>query len=124
MPGSEILRLANMTGKGFVLNSIPFIAKGLLIESLKKNQTTFSDVVKMVDGNENLWDYIDFKDYILNPNIVSRIGNIGWMSSDWVVASITDDFPGIASLFLSDKRSRRWLDQQIDDFKKNVETSR
>ena len=113
--GEQALKLVNMTGKGLLLNNMPIIARGVLVELLKKGNISFRDVVRAVSANERVWDRVPPANHPMIKNVYAKVGDIRWFTSDWVIDAIRNDFPSIASLFLSDQASRAWLDAQVSD---------
>ncbi|MDD5060773.1 MAG: hypothetical protein PHN44_00635 [Candidatus Marinimicrobia bacterium] len=117
----EALKLVNMFGRGFVLNNIPSMAKGILVEYLKRYNVTFRELVEAVSQDANLWAMVDTREYARIQAIALKIGEIDWFTPEWIIEAIRNDFPSFASLFLSDRKSLLWLTRQVEEVKTNIE---
>lgn len=118
----SLLKLLNVTGKGFILNNMPFMAKGLTLEVMKRYNITLGDFISAVGKNDNLWNYIDQKDYARIQQAAIKLGgDISWFTPEFFIDTIRASYPAIASLFLSDRRSMAWLTSQINIAKENIE---
>ena len=118
----EVLKFLNIAGRGFILNNVPFLAQGLIVEVMKRYNITLKDVLEMVNKNENMWNRVKTEDYPRISNAVIKLGgDISWFTSDFFIDSIRKSHPVIASLFLSDRRSIAWLNLQVSTTKVNIE---
>ncbi len=118
----KVLNFVNKTGKGFVLNSVPFVARGFIVEVLKRYNFGLNDVIQMVNANEVLWTRLEPGDYAMIQNVVVKVGgNLSWFTPEFFIDSIRRSFPSVASLFLSDKKSMVWLINQVNIAKVNIE---
>jgi len=121
----KILALLNITGKGLILNNLPSITRGIIVEIMKRQHLTLDDVIGMVAKDDLLWNRIGQENYARIQNVAVRFGSdISWFTTDFFIDTIKKDFPSIASLFLSDHRSYVWLTTQVEVVKARVEQLR
>lgn len=109
--------------KGLLANNAPALAKGMLVELIRQNNITVDKVIDSVNKDQRLWDMIDPKHYERIQNTIARVGdNMDWFTTEWLIVAIKADHTALASLFLSWRKARNWLDRQIEDMRKEVFT--
>ncbi len=119
MEDSKVKKLASSFVRGFILNNLPGIIKGMINEFLKK--ATVDTIVQMVNSNESLWKRAGPKYYEKIQNVVLKAGDVSWLTADWLIDSMRVEHPAIASLFLGWKKSYNWLERQVKEIKESVE---
>lgn len=107
-------------GKGLLIMAAPSIAKGMLVEMFKREKVTVTSTTALVNDNIKLWD-------TFAPNLqeslkvlASKIGNTEWITPAWIIDSIKNDFPSVASLFLGWKKAGNWLTRQVQIIKEEI----
>jgi len=106
--------------KGIIAEMAPEIARGALIEMLRKRKINVQKAAEWVEGNVTLWDILGENYQADLRGVVGRIGNIDWLTPEWVIGAIRQDFPAVASLFLGWKKASNWLSRQIEVIKKET----
>lgn len=117
MPALDIKKLGNLFGKGLIPEFAPAIVKGFLIEFFKSKRLNPKEVTHWVENDTNLWDSIGPK----YQQQIKRVGSLQWLTTDWAINALKDDFPAVASLFLGWKRGNNWLTRQLGEIKKQVQ---
>jgi hypothetical protein len=123
----KALKWLNIAGRGFILENVPKIAKGMLNYYLKgdpdtgRKPVTVRDILEIVDRNESLWKHISPQDYKRIQNIALKIGDLDWLTPGWIIDAGKGENPAIASLFVNDERCYAWLTTQVNEVKMNVE---
>lgn len=117
---TSIKKYGRMLGKGIIIEMVPGIAKGVLVEILKKYGASVKGTTQWVQDDVSLWDIIGPKYQFQLQNLGDKIGNLNWLTSDWIIDTLRHDLPGIASLFLGWSEAREWLDRQIEIIKGKI----
>ena len=111
----------SLLGKGMLILSAPNIFKGVLVALIRERN--FDDIGKMselVNTNANFWGMLG-SDYQEALKIMTEeVGNIDWLTTDWAILALKDDYPALASLFLGWKKANNWLARQIEIIKKEI----
>lgn len=118
---SGLKKYAGLFSKGFIIEMIPEIAKGMLVEIFKARKTTVKSATNWVQTNTCLWKTLEPKEQTMLKKLVQRGGNIDWLDANWVIAAIKNDFPAVASLFLGWKKANNWLKRQVEIIRKEIE---
>jgi hypothetical protein len=108
----------SMLGKGLLLQMAPGVAKGVIRELFTQYQVTVEKVVDDVKNNRPLLDNIGEEQLKNLKGAGSALGNLDFIDAKFVIDSIKDDFPAVASLFLSWTDANQWLLRQINALKK------
>jgi hypothetical protein len=108
----------SMLGKGLLLQMAPGVAKGVIKELFTQYQVTVGKVVDDVKNNRPLLDNIGEEQLKNLKGAGSALGNLDFIDAKFVIDSIKDDFPAVASLFLSWTDANQWLLRQINALKK------
>lgn len=116
MPTLDIKKLGNLLGKGLLPELAPEIIKGFLIEFFKSKGLDFKEVTRWVENDISLWDSIDPK----YQHQIKRVGRLDWLTTQWTINALKDDFPAVASLFLGWKKAHNWLGRQLEEIKQQV----
>jgi len=116
LPGLK--KFANMAFSGLAISSAPAIVKGMLVEYLKN--VTLEEIIYEVENNRVLWVRIDPEMQQKTINMLSRLGNLDWLNADFVIESIKDEHPAMASLFLGWEEARVWLEKQASILKQET----
>jgi hypothetical protein len=105
-------------GKGLLLQLAPEVAKGVIKELFIQYQVTVEKVVDDVRNNRSLLDSIGDENLKKLKAAGSALGNLDFIDVKFMIESIKDDFPAVASLFLSWTDANEWLLRQINALKK------
>jgi len=111
-------KFANMAFTGLAITSAPAIVKGMLVEYLKN--VTLEEIIYEVENDRILWVRIDPEMQQKTSNMLSRLGNLDWLNAGFVIESIKDDHPAMASLFLGWEEARIWLEKQTIILKQGI----
>ena len=114
-------KYGGVLSKGFVAEMAPKVIKGTLIEILKQEGTTVKKTTEWVEGDVCLWDTLNARHQKALINLRQKLGNIDWLTPDWVVEAIKTDMPGVASLFLGWRKAHNWLVRQVGIIKERME---
>ena len=124
MDMQEILGYAKeafgITVKGLITGNSPLVFRGIINELFRQYEITPEKVVPLVQQNEELWSLIDPSRYEQIRIGVSQAGDLSWLTSDWIIDAIRQEHAALASMFLSWRKSKNWLDRQIVNIKKEV----
>lgn len=118
--GGTIRGLGELTLKGLVRVNAPPIFKGMLLELLKRNAITVDVLVPLITDNKSLWTMLPPDNYQKLRRMVEQVGDLNWLTTAWLIESVKTDQPAIASLFLSWRKGRNWLDRQLEEIKREV----
>lgn len=108
--------------KGLVSNNTPVMAKGMLNELLRINGITPEVVTELVMENKSLWDMFPENQYDKIKKILAQVGEVDWITTDWLIDATRKNHPALASLFLGWRKARNWLDRQVEEIKAQVKT--
>lgn len=116
----EIKKYAKPLVKGLEIEFAPMIAKGVVSEIMAAENIDVKKLSDWVIRNVSLWDNLssNYKEYL--KRMGTELGDLSWMTTEWLIDSLRDTHPGLASLFLSWKKSRNWLTRQIEIIKKEA----
>ena len=106
---------------GMVATQAPRIAKGLINQYFREYKVNARTVMPLVEKNQSLWKLLPKKNYLQVKKALNQVGDIEWLTSDWLMANVKEEHPGLVSLFLSWRKARNWLDRQIEEIKKEVQ---
>lgn len=107
---------------GLIADNAPKMMKGMLNTWLKENKITIEILSDYIMRDESLWHLVPQEKYLMIRNMKSQLGNLNWLTSDWLIQAVRDEHPVIASLFLGWEDALIWLDKNLDEVKKGVET--
>ena len=104
-------------GKGLVREMAPEIAAGVLLELLQLWRIDIQVITEHVNNNRSLWENLDEKRRNTLKKVARRVGNLDWISIDWVIVAIKKDFPSVASLILGWPEAHAWMERQVEELK-------
>lgn len=124
MPKLEIpdsfTKYVSIFTRGAIIQMAPAIARGMLLEMLKVRKVDVKTISKLVQDRANLWVLAGEHYQELGRRIAVRVGNLDWMTAEWVIDAIKADYPAISSLFLGWKKASNWLERQIEFIKEKL----
>ncbi len=111
---APIEKYGKMALGGFVANSAPKIAKGMINEYLRMSKLDVKQVIALVQEDKSLWSVLP-SDALDNIAIAGRrLNDVSWFDTDWLIDAIRNDHPTISSLFLGWEEARQWLEKQVE----------
>lgn len=116
----ELKKYGSMLVKGAVIQLAPGIAKGILLEILRTREVSVGSVSSLVQEKANLWDLAGEHYQESGRRLAERVGDLSWLTTSWVIASMKDDYPAIASLFVGWKKAANWLEKQTNLIKEKL----
>lgn len=118
----NVKQYGNVLLTGGLIEIVPGIAGGMLVELLKEKEVDLKKATSWVESNTSLWSLLEPKHQAMLRNLASRAGNIDWLDADWVISSIKSDFPAVASLFLGWRKANNWLKRQVAIIRQEIVT--
>jgi len=113
-------RYASAAGMGLMKEMAPRIAGGFINELFHQWHVDVARITKDVQDNRSLWGEMESDQRRQIGGLAKRVGNLDFITSEFLIDSIKKDFPGVASLFLNWPEAAEWLAKQIDDLKAGV----
>jgi len=128
MKPKQLLDMGGTFLKGLMINYAPEMARGMVVELLKrpvvyKGTTRYIDtrlIVDLVIEDVSLWSLLDAKGVSMLKDTARRIGDIKWFDSDWLIDTIKEEYPALASQFLGWSKAREWLDRQFVELHSSI----
>jgi len=105
---------------GIVANNAPKMFKGMLNAWLTDFMIDSTVIAGLVMQNKSLWSMLPENQYGRFQNVISQIGDIEWLTTEWLIDAVRKEHPAIASLFLGWKKGRNWLDRQLAEIKEEA----
>jgi hypothetical protein len=107
--------------RGFVLDQLPSIIKGLLNEEIRIQQVDVKKAVAWVNTNESLLAHVPVKENKGIRNIIKKLGityiDDSWITTRWLLDAIRANHPALYSLMLGWPKGQAWCDRQVQDIK-------
>lgn len=107
-------------GKGLLAQAIPGMASGLIIELFHQWKITTPLIIEYIKTNRSLWGDMDEQKQTDLIVAAQKVGNLDFITADFLINSIRKDFSGVASLFLNWPEAREWLERQIIELKAGI----
>jgi len=105
---------------GLVANNAPNMFKGMLNTWLTDFMIDSKVISDMVMQNKSLWSMLPENQYDRFQKILGQIGDIDWLTTEWLIDAVRKEHSAIASLFLGWKKGRNWLDRQLAEIKEEA----
>ena len=123
MPPFSFDGIQKLVTRGVIAEIGPTLLKGALLELFRSGKIDTNLLIDYVSRDVNLWEMLDLKyrQYIRNAG--GRLGNLNWLTSQFLIDAVREEFPAVASLFLGWEQAGSWLDSQIEDVKYQVQQS-
>ena len=121
-----IKKALNVAKRGFLVNVIPGILQGMLVQFLYNGKASGDisarKIYKMVQEDDDLWKYMEQAEIERTKILANEaLGlDISWLTAEWAINAISSDYPDIASYLLSDSAAQKWLGKQLVGFKKKL----
>lgn len=107
-------------GKGLMLQFVPGMAAGAITEMFHKWHVDVAMITQYVQSNQSLWAEMEPEKKRQLGVLAQKVGNLNFITPEFLINSIKKDFPGVASLFLNWPEAAEWLTRQIDELKAGV----
>jgi len=104
-------------GKGLMLEMIPGMAAGTINEMFHQWHVDVALITQYVRSNRSLWDEMGSDKRRQICLLSQKVGNLDFITPEFLIDSIRKDFPGVASLFLNWPEAAEWLEGQINELK-------
>lgn len=108
----------NALGRGVVIHYAPMILKGAMKEYLGK--VPFKEMVAQVKENKSLWAQLPPQYQTSFKNVGSKLGDLEWLTPEWVIEAARTSAPSLASLFIGWPEGQEWLLRQTEEIKLNI----
>jgi hypothetical protein len=119
-PLDKIKQLAAPFGRGLLAEAAPAIAGGVLTEFLHQWHVDVASITQDIQSDRSLWTDIGPDERRQLAFFAKKIGNLDFITPEWFIENIKEDFPAVASLFLNWPEAGEWLVRQIDELKREV----
>jgi hypothetical protein len=118
---SDLLKqYGGRVGTAFIQWAAPGIASGFINQLFHQWHVDVGKITECVQNNRSLWDEIGLDDREQISNLAKKVGNVDFISAEFLIKSIRKDFPAVASLFLNWPEAAEWLIKQIAKLKAGV----
>lgn len=116
----DYLAKLKVFGKGLIVEMVPGIASGIINEFFHQWNVNAAKIIQDVQSNRSLWVDLkpDQRDQLKATS--QRLGNLDFITPEFLINSIKEDFPAVASLFLNWPEAGEWLARQINDLKAGI----
>ena len=118
----ELKKYGKYLGHGLIAEMAPEIVKGALVEMLRVRKTNVKKASDWVQSNASLWDSLAPAQQKGLIKLGENVHNLDWLTGEWVIQAIKDDFPALASLFLGWKKGANRLARQVEIIKKEIKS--
>ena len=118
MSGIDAIHRFSPFLRGFGRQFAPDIIKGFIINYLKAIPVKV--IIKYVEANASLWEQLPIKNQQQFRTLASNLSDLDFFTSDWLIDITRKEVPATASLFMSWKKSRNWLDRQVKIIKEEL----
>jgi len=116
----DIKKYGAVFGRGLVGYFAPGVMQGALVELFKTNKLNVKKAVEWVEADKSLWGSLDPEKQEQMKKLAHNIGTMDWATVDWAIDAIKEDFPAVASMFLSWRKATNWLRRQVEQIRKEM----
>lgn len=117
----QLIKYRAILEKGLLASFTPSIFKGILLEAISERDVKITTVMEWVEGDKSLWNLLSDDVKSMAVKYGSRVGNLDWLTSSWVIDGLKKEHPGLASLFMGWEEASSWLERQIQEIKAEME---
>ena len=118
---SNILKYGKVLGKGVTATFAPSILKGALVELFRIRRVNVKKATEWVIANSSLWDSLEPERKRQFKQLAGKLGDVSWITAEWAIDSLREEYPAVASLFLGWEKGANWLARQIAAIKKELQ---
>ncbi|GEM_PF-1222954 len=119
-PLDKIKQHVGSFASGMMRQLAPEIAGSVVNELFKQWQVDVTRIVADVQNDRSLWEDLSPEQRQQVVEMAGKVGNLDIITTQTVVHGIKDDFPAVASLFVSWPEAHEWLERQIADLKRQA----
>jgi hypothetical protein len=122
MPGylDSIKGIARSFGKGLLLEAAPQIISGVIIQLFHQWKLDKAVITEYVNNDVSLWSKMTLRQQKQLTLAATQLGSLDFLTPEFVVESIKDDFLSVASLLVNWPEAGEWLARQIEEIKAGV----
>lgn len=113
----DLKKLGGIIGRGFIPELAPSIIKGLIIEFFKQKKVDIKELSSWIEKDVSLWGKVGPQHRQQIMKFASKLGDIRWLTADWLVEGMRKDLPNLCSLFLGWPEAYSWLERQVKEIK-------
>ena len=114
---TKLKNYANIMGKGALRSMAPSLVAGAIEELMKEAKLDKGTIDDYVINNRSLFENLSPKAKRKLKYIGGQIGNIEWLTVDWLGNNIRKKHPLLVSRFRTSPESQSWLQGQIEELK-------
>lgn len=118
MKGTDVIHKFSPFLRGFGKQFAPDIVKGFVINYLKAIPVKV--IIKDVETNASLWEQLPIKHQNQFRALANNLSDLDFFTSEWLIDITRKEVPATASLFMSWKKGRNWLDRQVRIIKEEL----
>jgi hypothetical protein len=118
--GDRFKRYGGKVAKGLLQEMIPRMAAGLIVDKFTEWHVDLAKITGYIQNNSSLWAELTDENKRQLAYAARQAGSLDFITRDFFIAAIQEEFPAIASLFLKWGMAAQWLDRQIIELKGGV----
>lgn len=107
-------------GKGLMLEVVPGMASGAINQLFHQWKVDVDRIGNDVQNDRSLLADMSPETKKQLATVAQKVGNMDFITPEFLISSIKKDFPGVASLFLNWPEAAEWLDKQINELKADI----
>ena len=116
----QLKNFGESTFRGLIANNASKVASGILVETLRQYDVDIKKVEAFVNNKVSLWKHLEPRHQAMAKKAAAQAINLDWLTVNWLIETTRADHPALASLFLSWKKGRNWLEKQLEEIKTEV----
>jgi hypothetical protein len=119
-PLEQVKQFGSIFAKGLMPQLIPGMAAGLIVNLFHEWNIDLEKVAGDIQNNRSLWNNLTEEQRRQLAMAAKRAGTIDFITPEFIIDAIKEDFPTVASLFANWKMAAEWLDRQIVELKGGI----
>lgn len=116
----NVKKYGGIVSKGVIATFAPSILKGALVGLFKARNVDVKKATQWVLADKSLWDSLEPERKRQFKQIASKLGNLNFITTDWAIDALREDYPAVASLFLGWTKGRNWMARQMEIIKAEI----
>ena len=117
MTSLNIKKYSQIIGNGAKATIAASIFKGMLVGLFRDNRVDIKTVNEWVQADKSFLDSLNPEQKRQLKQLASKMGDMNFITTEWVIDALREDFPAVASLFLGWEKGRNWLARQVERIK-------
>ena len=117
----NLKRYGEIFGRGITATFAPGILKGAVVDYFKEKRVDTKKATEWVQENKSLWDNLDPERQRRFKQLAGKLGSLGFLTAEWAIDALRDEFPAVASLFLGWPKANNWLARQMLKFRTELQ---